>query len=149
MSFLAGGECKTRLLSHWLRTNHGVFAQAIEGAPEIQLDQVMRDFQAGSAVLSTSIEPKNWSEFFEMIHLAKLTGPVCIDEFPYLVESDPTLPSVIQRFIDHKMPKGIWTLRAFACFRPRGPRLCGIRLCTKRTETPSAARLEYRVIAAI
>ena len=108
---------KTRLLSHWLRTNHGVFAQAIEGAPEIQLDQLMRDFQAGSAVLSTSIEPKNWSEFFEMIHLAKLTGPVCIDEFPYLVESDPTLPSVIQRFIDHKMPKGMTLILAGSSLR--------------------------------
>jgi AAA+ ATPase superfamily predicted ATPase len=30
---------------------------------------------------------------------------LCLDEFPYLVNSDPSLPSVLQRWLDHSQPK--------------------------------------------
>ena len=36
---------KTRLLAHWLKPRHGLYSQAIEGAKEIQLEQVFRDIK--------------------------------------------------------------------------------------------------------
>ena len=93
---------KTRLLTHWLKPQNGLYSQAIEAAPGIQIEQVMRDLGAS---LNTNIAPKNWSEFLELLGLEKGRRIVCLDEFPYLVASDPSLPSVIQRWLDHQRPK--------------------------------------------
>lgn len=93
---------KTRLLTHWLKPQGGLYSQAIEAAPGIQIEQVMRDI---SATLKTSIAPKNWGEFLELLSLQKGRQIVCLDEFPYLVASDPSLPSVIQKWLDHQRPK--------------------------------------------
>ncbi len=49
------------------------------------------------------IEYPNWNTFFELINQQlreKIT--IIIDEFPYLVQSSPELPSVIQKIIDLK-----------------------------------------------
>ncbi len=93
---------KTRLLVHWLEPRNGLYSQAIEGAKEIQLDQVFQDIKAQ---LETTLVPKTWAEFFELIGLRKKPSILCLDEFPYLVTSDPSLPSVIQRWLDHGQPK--------------------------------------------
>ena len=93
---------KTRLLTHWLKPQNGLYSQAIEAASGIQIEQVMRDLGAS---LKTNIAPKNWSEFLELLGLEKGRRIVCLDEFPYLVASDPSLPSVIQRWLDHQRPK--------------------------------------------
>src|SRR5664279_704256 len=93
---------KTRLLAHWLDPRGGLYSQAIEGAKEIQLDQVFQDVKGQ---LETKLAPKTWAEFFELVGLRKKPLILCLDEFPYLVASDPTLPSVIQRWLDHGQPK--------------------------------------------
>jgi len=93
---------KTRLLAHWLKPRHGLYSQAIEGARGIQLDQVYRDIQDRLAV---SLVPKSWSELLELLSLQKSPSILCLDEFPYLVASDPSLPSVLQRWLDHHAPK--------------------------------------------
>jgi AAA+ ATPase superfamily predicted ATPase len=93
---------KTRLLTHWLEPRGGLYSQAIEGAKEIQIDQVFQDVKAR---LETKLVPKSWSEFFELLGLQKKPLILCLDEFPYLVASDPSLPSVIQRWLDHGQPK--------------------------------------------
>jgi uncharacterized protein len=92
---------KTRLLAHWLEPRGALYSQAIEAAKEIQLDQVFQDVNAH---LDLSVVPKTWAEFFELISLRKRPLILCLDEFPYLVASDPSLPSVIQRWLDHKQP---------------------------------------------
>lgn len=93
---------KTRLLTHWLKPQGGLYSQAIEAAPAIQIEQVMRDIGAS---LKTNIAPKDWSEFLELLSLEKGRVILCLDEFPYLVASDPSLPSVVQRWLDHRRPK--------------------------------------------
>ena len=93
---------KTRLLTHWLQPQNGLYSQAIEAASGIQIEQVMRD--VGTA-LPTGIAPKNWGEFLELLSLKKGRTILCLDEFPYLVAADPSLPSVIQRWLDHQRPK--------------------------------------------
>jgi hypothetical protein len=93
---------KTRLLAHWLKPRKGLYTQAIEGSKEIQLEQVFRDIQDR---LTTSIVPKSWAELFELLSLQKERLILCLDEFPYLVAADPSLPSVLQRWLDHDKPK--------------------------------------------
>ena len=93
---------KTRLLAHWLKPHHGLYSQAIEAAKETQLEQVFRDIQDR---LTTAIVPKSWAELFELLTLQKRQLILCLDEFPYLVASDPSLPSVFQRWLDHAKPK--------------------------------------------
>jgi uncharacterized protein len=94
---------KTRLLTHWLGRHTGLYSQAIEGTTDIQLEQVFKDIQAE---LSTTIVPKSWGELFELLSLHKRKRWIfCLDEFPYLVAADPSLPSVLQRWLDHAKPK--------------------------------------------
>lgn len=89
---------KTRLLTHWLPTFNGLYSQAIEASRGIQLEQVMQDIGPS---LKTEILPKTWIEFLELLSLHPSHQVLCLDEFPYLVASDPTLPSVLQRWLDH------------------------------------------------
>lgn len=95
---------KTRLIARWLTRHEGLYSQAIESTREIQLEQVYRDLQPR---LTTAIAPKSWEELLEVL---RLQGPrrwtFCLDEFPYLVASDPSLPSVLQRWLDHSQPPG-------------------------------------------
>ena len=93
---------KTRLLTHWLKPRGGLYSQAIEAASAIQIEQVMRDL---GPVLKINIAPKNWGELLELISLQKKHTLFCLDEFPYLVAADPSLPSVLQRWLDHHRPK--------------------------------------------
>jgi AAA+ ATPase superfamily predicted ATPase len=93
---------KTRLLAHWLKPRKGLYSQAIEGSKEIQLEQVFRDIQDR---LTTSLVPKSWAELFELLSLQNERLILCLDEFPYLVAADPSLPSVLQRWLDHGKPK--------------------------------------------
>jgi AAA+ ATPase superfamily predicted ATPase len=93
---------KTRLLTHWLNPAGGLYSQAIEGAAEIQVDQVFRDIKDR---LATSIVPKSWTELLELLSLRKGNSILCLDEFPYLVASDPSLPSILQHWLDHHRPK--------------------------------------------
>ena len=39
--------------------------------------------------LKTNIAPKNWGELLELLGLEKGRRILCLDEFPYLVASDP------------------------------------------------------------
>jgi AAA+ ATPase superfamily predicted ATPase len=93
---------KTRLLAHWVAPRRALYSLAFEGAKEIQIDQVFQDVKAQ---LETNLVPKSWAEFFELIGLQRKSLILCLDEFPYLVASDPSLPSVIQRWLDHGQPK--------------------------------------------
>lgn len=93
---------KTRLLTHWLKPRDGLYSQAIEAARDIQIEQVVSDI---GWALDTNIVPKNWNEFLELLSMVKGRVILCFDEFPYLVASDPSLPSVIQRWLDHRRPK--------------------------------------------
>jgi AAA+ ATPase superfamily predicted ATPase len=94
---------KTRLLVRWVEQRKGLYSQAIEGASKLQLDQVFRDIKDK---LATTLVPKSWGELLELLTLQKRKRWIfCLDEFPYLVASDPSLPSVLQRWLDHAKSK--------------------------------------------
>lgn len=90
---------KTRLLVRWLMRHEGLYSQAIEATKEQQIDQVFGDIKES---LATTIVPKSWGELLELLTLQKKKRRIfCLDEFPYLVAADPSLPSVLQRWLDH------------------------------------------------
>lgn len=93
---------KTRLLRHWLSRQGGLYAQAIEAPSGIQLDQIFQDLRGG---LVAPAAPANWEELFAIFDQQKEGLIVCLDEFPYLVQADPTLPSRLQRWWDHRPRK--------------------------------------------
>lgn len=93
---------KTRLLTHWLSRRKGLYSQAIEASKDQQLAQLYDDVRGG---LTTSLVPKTLGELLELLDLEHGNFVLCLDEFPYLVASDPSLPSVLQRWLDHRKNK--------------------------------------------
>lgn len=93
---------KTRLLTHWLARRRGLYSQAIEASREQQVQQVYEDIRHG---LSTGVVPRSFGDLLELLDLEKKDSILCLDELPYLVASDPTLPSVLQRWLDHRKRK--------------------------------------------
>lgn len=94
---------KTRLLRQWLGTRAGFYSQAIEaGAPQ-QLQQVFADLRPQ---LETNLAPKTWPELLEILALQKRRWVFCLDEFPYLTAVDASLPSQLQKWLDHSLPDG-------------------------------------------
>ncbi len=93
---------KTRLLTHWLRRRAGLYSQAIEASKEQQLQQIFDDLRPQFV---SSIVPKSFGELLELLDLQPKDFVLCLDELPYLVAADPSLPSVLQRWIDHRRRK--------------------------------------------
>lgn len=56
------------------------------------------------------VVPKSWAEFFALLSREKLEGLIVFDEFPYWVQGDPSLPSHLQKWIDHHLPQTKATL---------------------------------------
>jgi AAA+ ATPase superfamily predicted ATPase len=94
---------KTRLLRRWLDERDGWYSQAIEAQRAMQVQQVFQDLRER---LETQLVPKTWAELLEILALQKRRWVFCLDEFPYLTAVDTSLPSQLQRFLDHALPPG-------------------------------------------
>ena len=94
---------KTRLLRQWLDKRGGMFSQALEGPVALQVGQVFADIRAQ---LATRLEPRSWEDLLEILGLQNTPWVLCLDEFPYLTAKDPSLPSRLQRWLDHGLPEG-------------------------------------------
>ncbi|MGH9845514.1 MAG: ATP-binding protein [Blastocatellia bacterium] len=94
---------KTRLLRRWLDARDGLYSQAIEAQRDLQIQQVYADLRPR---LETQITPKTWPELLEILALQKRRWVLCLDEFPYLTAVDATLPSQLQKWVDHSLPDG-------------------------------------------
>lgn len=96
---------KTSLLREWGRRRESsdpkalfAYTQAIESSPDLQLAQAAEDI---TPALNTGITPKRWEDIFELIEKMEEPITLVIDEFPYIVASDPSIPSRFQRYLDH------------------------------------------------
>jgi hypothetical protein len=94
---------KTRLLRQWLDARGGLYSQAIEAQPGQQLRQAAEDLRPPGA---GDVAPATWEALLELLTLRGKRWTLCLDEFPWLVASDPTLPSRLQRWLDHSLPPG-------------------------------------------
>jgi uncharacterized protein len=94
---------KTRLLRQWLQPRDGLYSQAIEAQRDLQIQQVFADIRPQ---LETQLVPKTWPELLEILALQKRRWVLCLDEFPYLTAVDASLPSQLQKWLDHSLPRG-------------------------------------------
>lgn len=90
-------------MGHWLQTRDGFYSQAIEAQRDLQIQQVFQDLRAR---LDTQLVPKTWAEVLEILTLQKQRWILCLDEFPYLTAVDTSLPSRLQKWLDHSLPPG-------------------------------------------
>lgn len=99
---------KTRLLGRFLEGKPAVFYGATQQATAAELAGFSQAAREGLAPSGTDLlahdDFPSWQVAFE--YLAERAAgdrlAVVLDEFPYLVESDPALPSVLQRFWDQR-----------------------------------------------
>jgi len=95
---------KTRLLVEWVERTGGVYFVADQSSSEVQRRYL-------TAALASKLRGLDGVTFADWRALlagvaeraieAKWTGPLVLDEIPYLVLQAPELPSVLQQFIDH------------------------------------------------
>lgn len=95
---------KTRLLVEWCEREGGVYTVADQSSADVQrayLARALADVFPGFADVSYP----DWERLFARISADAIsknfTGPLVLDELPYLVASAPELPSVLQRWLDH------------------------------------------------
>ena len=95
---------KTRLLLEWCEREGGVYTVADQSSPEVQRAYLARAVAEALPGFADVTYP-DWDRLLTRLAndaLAnRFTGPVVLDELPYLVASSPELPSVLQRWIDH------------------------------------------------
>ena len=95
---------KTRLLLEWCEREGGLYTVADQSGPEAQREYFAR---AVAAVLPgfADVTYPSWERLLTRLAAdaasRRFTGPIVIDELPYLVVNSPELPSVLQRWIDH------------------------------------------------
>lgn len=98
---------KTCMVKQWGKEKKIAYSQAVESSPIIQLEQIYNDI---GKHLPTEIVPTNWSDFLDLLSLVKKKLIIAFDEFPYLVHAEPSLPSLLQKWIDHKQPENLTLL---------------------------------------
>ena len=95
---------KTSLIEHWNSSEPIFYSQAIEASEFQQIQQIMEDFRD---VLPEGLTASSWTELFPILSLISKNCVLVFDEFPYLVRTEKSLPSQMQRWIDHKQPNGV------------------------------------------
>lgn len=95
---------KTRLLVEWVERNGGVYFVADQSSAEVQ----RRYLVAALAAKLRGLEGVTFADWRTLLTgvaeraiEARWTGPLVLDEIPYLVLQAPELPSVLQHFVDH------------------------------------------------
>jgi AAA+ ATPase superfamily predicted ATPase len=100
---------KSTLLQRVLAAEH-VYLQADQRETPLQLESL-------ATVLSRrlpdfdKVRYRTWDELLASLYarVDRFT-PVCLDEFPYLAQADPALPSILQRYIDRPDSQVAWIL---------------------------------------
>lgn len=96
---------KSELIEHFLKTTRGIRFLAREESKHLQLKKISRD--CADFFHDTFLQQSpfgDWDSFFS--YLAGKTKDrlvIAIDEFPYLVKEDPSLPSIIQEYWDKRL----------------------------------------------
>lgn len=96
---------KSHVLSRFARAVGGVYYQATRRTEAEQLAGLSRVVGAhlGDAALRRGSGFATWEDLFEFVAERAGDGPflLVLDEFPYLADAAPALPSVIQKLWDH------------------------------------------------
>lgn len=99
---------KTRLLLEWTERAGGVYTVADQSAPHLQRDYFARAISQALPGFADVTYP-DWERLLSRLATdamaAGFTGPIVIDELPYLVAGSPELPSILQRWVDHDVQR--------------------------------------------
>lgn len=90
---------KSTLLRALVDSADGLYHQALEGSSHDQL----RDLGATIAAyrgLAAPLELGSWQAAVEVLFSAPMPPLVVLDEVSYLIDADPSLPSLLQRWLD-------------------------------------------------
>jgi len=98
---------KTALVLESLRNRAGaIYYQAVQETPAVQLTRFVE--VAESVYPGIADVQREWEPLLR--YLIDEDAIVVIDEFPYLIETDASLPSIIQRLWDHEVAESQTTL---------------------------------------
>jgi AAA+ ATPase superfamily predicted ATPase len=96
---------KTRLLLEWSRQRACLYTVADQSAESIQR-RYFAEAVASKLPGFDEVEYPDWRTLLRALARGSTQstslGPLIIDEVPYLVASSPSLPSVLQSFVDHE-----------------------------------------------
>jgi AAA+ ATPase superfamily predicted ATPase len=96
---------KTELLKEFSRKTGAVYLLARRESKKDQLDKLSREIS--SALGDKSLEERPFPSYDALFeYIGGIKKPVIFDEFPYLVESSPELPSILQDHWDNRLSKG-------------------------------------------
>jgi len=94
---------KTRLLLEFIEGREGIFYIAADSAPKQQIEELKEKMAEHLRdPLLAQLEIGNWDQLFEYFvkNVPDKRVYLVIDEFSYLIRSDKTLPSTLQRLWD-------------------------------------------------
>ena len=103
------------------RCGKSTLLQRVLAAPHICLQADQRETPLQLETLATAlsrqltnfdkVKYRTWDELLASLYArADRRIHICLDEFPYLVRSDPALPSILQRYIDRPDGQVAWFL---------------------------------------
>lgn len=95
---------KTALLLQARERFGGVYHQAVEGTPQQQILHVVEEVREALPIFR-EVTPRSWAEFFRLLDRERLPRMLVLNEFPYWIQGDPGLPSLVQKWVDHELPK--------------------------------------------
>ena len=94
---------KSRLLTEWCRRRQGLYTVADQSAPSVQrryLAAAVNERFPGFA----DVEYPDWRSLLMRLadeaDRADWRGPFVVDELPYLIAADPSVPGVLQNWLD-------------------------------------------------
>ncbi|MBN1167170.1 MAG: ATP-binding protein [Methanospirillaceae archaeon] len=104
---------KTRLLSEFIRDKQGILFFAEDTAPLVQIEGLKSlTSQYLSDPLLADLPIHTWSQYFDYLgsHLPEQRSYLIIDEFSYLIKSDRSVLSAIQKAWDTKLLSSPWVI---------------------------------------
>lgn len=101
---------KSELIRHFISGKRGIYYVGKQAPPDLQLREFMRDAaECLGEPLLAEVQVDGWARAFKLIE-ERWKGPekliLALDEFQWMCEASPELPSVIQEAWDRRWKKG-------------------------------------------
>ena len=94
---------KTELILQFIKNKDAIYFLATSGSKK---ENITKFKEAAAPVIDLSLVKDDWESIFEYItQKVKKRLIIVIDEFPYLIETEPGLSSIFQRIIDKILSK--------------------------------------------
>jgi AAA+ ATPase superfamily predicted ATPase len=93
---------KSYLIRHFAQTGgfgartQVYYTQAIEGSEQLQVSQLAQEL----VPMVPDIPVTSWNALLKLLANTRTPSVIILDEFPYFVKSQPSLPSMLQKWMD-------------------------------------------------